>query len=257
MQIPQILGQIKSADFIVYTACDVEYFDQFAKIFCASVDQVAKVPVHLHIFNPRVDQLDWCNKNNVSVTWEFVDQESFVAAETNIMSIGGEALRRTQVAIAKGDDKNIRQRMSKTYYACARFVRLANVLDKCPTIFACDVDAVVRKPIPRLDATPDFYIHQIFGSKARFLAGGLYLNPGAKNFVQQYADVLRSNIEQDILYWSIDQDVLDPIVPQFNYAQLPELLIDWKMREDSVVWTAKGARKNDQYFIDEQKKYDV
>jgi hypothetical protein len=255
MQIPQSMGQIAQHDFVVYTACDTEYFDQFGQIFCTSAQRSGQAPVHLHLFNPRPDQLEWCQANGVSTTWEHVDVAAFDRAAANLMAAGGEELRRTQVAMTKGNDVSVQQRIAKTYYACARFIRLAEVHQLCPVVFAGDVDAVVRKPMPRLGTDRDFYIHQIFGAKARFLAGGLYLNPGAAGFVQAYANVLRSTIEQDLLYWSVDQDVLDPVVPRFNYGQLPETLIDWNMRADSVIWTAKGARKNNASFVNEQQQY--
>lgn len=255
MQIPQLLGSVTQRDFVVYTACDTEYFDQFGQVFCTSAQRAGQVSVHLHLFNPRDDQLEWCRTNDVSATWEHVDVAAFDRAAANLMAAGGEELRRTQVAMTKGNDVNVQQRIAKTYYACARFIRLAEVHQSCPVVFAGDVDAVVRKPMPRLSTDRNFYIHQIFGAKARFLAGGLYLNSGAGEFVQAYANVLRSTIEQDRLYWSVDQDVLDPLVPRFNYGQLPETLIDWNMRADSVIWTAKGARKNNQSFVNEQQQY--
>lgn len=255
MQIPELSGTVSPSNFVVYTACDSEYFDQFAQAFCVSAKTVARVPLHLHLFNPRPDQLGWCQEHDISVTWETIDKNEFKKSAANLLALGGEPLRRTQVSMTKGNDTSLQQRLAKTYYACARFIRLAEVHQSCSTVFACDVDAVVRLPIPQLSIEKDFYIHQIFGAKARFLAGGLYLNPNAKNFIDSYAQVLRDKISQDLLYWSIDQDVLDPLVPCYNYGQLPEILIDWNMRPDSVIWTAKGARKNNEKFISEQKKY--
>lgn len=254
MQIPQVQGYVNAQDFVVYTACDHDYFNQFGKIFCRSVQQVGQAPVHVHLFNPDNDQLKWCNDNNIGATWEHTSELNFAPAVERLTRTGGEPLRRSQVAISKGGDSNLQQRLEKTYYACVRFIRLAQMPG---TVFACDIDAVVRKAIPRLSIDKDFYIHQIFGPKARFLAGGLYLNPNARDFVQAYANVLESKIQQDILYWSLDQDVLDPLVPRFNYGQLPESLIDWNMRPESVIWTAKGARKNNNSFVNEQQKYVV
>jgi hypothetical protein len=108
-----------------------------------------------------------------------------------------------------------------------------------------------------LSNTNDFYIHHIEGKKARYLAGGLYL-PGTHNgydFLKTYATVLKSNIEADNLYWGIDQDVLDDIVPKYHWAQLPMSYIDWGMQDQSYNWTAKGARKELEVFTTEQKKY--
>jgi hypothetical protein len=61
--------------------------------------------------------------------------------------------------------------------------------------------------------------------------------------------------ERDYVYWGLDQDILDQIVPQYNHGQLPMSMIDWNMAPDSVVWTAKGTRKEDVKFLDEKKKY--
>jgi hypothetical protein len=163
---------------------------------------------------------------------------------------------RTLTAMGKGKDANILERMQKTYYACTRFIRLAQLFQSTPALCA-DVDAVVRKPIPNLGNTNDFYIHRITGRKARFLAGGLFLNPTdqTRQFLQQYADQLTSYMAQDYLYWGLDQDLLDPIVPQYNFGQLPISYIDWDMRDNSYIWTAKGTRKELATFVNEKKKY--
>jgi hypothetical protein len=157
----------------------------------------------------------------------------------------------------KGADVNVQQRLQRTYFACARFIRLAQLIKRTDAVFAMDIDAVVRCPLPDLENLKDFYIHHIDGKKARYLAGGLYFprtNSGYE-FLQQYANTLKQHIMQDDFYWGIDQDVLDAIVPRYRWGQLPENYIDWEMRDGSYVWTAKGTRKNLAVFINEQKKY--
>jgi hypothetical protein len=250
MDLPSVSGQHPATDFYIYSACDSLYFDQFAVPFFRSAQQNADLPVHLHIFNPRQDQLETCARNGVSVTWEDVSADQFTAAASKLSNTGGEPLRRTQVAMHKGGDADITERVIKTYYACARFVRLNEMFDG--PVFACDIDAVIRKPIPSLK-DQDFYIHQIFGDKARFLAGGLYLNNN--QFLSEYAQELKHNVNNDWLYWSIDQDVMDPLVPKHQHGQLPAELIDWNMNSNSVVWTAKGTRKDLEVFKLEQLKY--
>jgi hypothetical protein len=51
--------------------------------------------------------------------------------------------------MGKGRDANVLERMQKTYYACARFIRLAQLFHST-TALCVDVDAVVRKSIPNL-----------------------------------------------------------------------------------------------------------
>lgn len=255
MQIPEMQGTVVSQDFVIFAACDEDYFDQYAQTFCRSAIRTAAHTVHIHIFNPRADQLEWCRDSGIHHTWEYISRTQFGAAVSRLQNAGGEQLRRSEVAMTKGGDVALEQRVIKTYYACARFVRLAQLKRQYCTVFACDIDAVFLRSVPQLSTDHDFYIHQIFGNKARFLAGGLYLNPSSQSFVDAYADVLAQRIQQDYLYWSLDQDVLDPLVPRYNYGQLPQSLIDWNMRPDSVIWTAKCARKSNTAFVNEQQKY--
>jgi hypothetical protein len=124
-------------------------------------------------------------------------------------------------------------------------------------LLAIDIDAVIRRPLPELDNARDFYMHYISGKKARYLAGGLYLtgNPNGYNFLKEYADILKTNIETDNLYWGIDQDVLTDIVPKYHWSDLPIEYIDWNMQERSYIWTAKGTRKDLEIFVNEKQKY--
>jgi hypothetical protein len=159
--------------------------------------------------------------------------------------------------MSKSNDRNIQQRMQRTYYACARFIRLQQMTELGACVLAIDSDAVVRTDVPELPATVDFYLHHISGRKARYLAGGVYLTgtAGAHGFLNSYANVLSQAIDQDHLYWGLDQDVLNNIVPQYQHGQLPTSYIDWEMATDSFVWTAKGQRKDLAVFVNELKKY--
>jgi hypothetical protein len=165
---------------------------------------------------------------------------------------------RTVNATIKGHDSDLQERIKKTYYACARFVRLAELFHLCP-VLALDIDAVVRKPLSALPINHDFYLHHIDGRKARYLAGGLWINPGdfSRNFLKEYRDQLVTYLTNDYIYWGLDQDLLDPIVPRYNHGQLPISYIDWHMSPDSYIWTAKGTRKDLVAFVNEQQKYVV
>jgi hypothetical protein len=157
----------------------------------------------------------------------------------------------------KSQDFSLTERLIKTYFACARFIRLRQLINRPQKVFAIDIDAIVRKPIIILENNFDFYIHHITGRKARFLAGGMFLLDNARSlkFLNEYADTLEQHISSDHLYWSLDQDVLDSVVPKFNYGQLPLSYIDWNMQSDSAVWTAKGERKRLPAFVSEKSQY--
>jgi hypothetical protein len=157
----------------------------------------------------------------------------------------------------KGHDKSLVERVMKTYFACARFIRLGEIVLTPQQILAIDVDAIVRKRIIAPAGDYDFFIHHITGRKARFLAGGMFFldTDQSLTYLKEYASVLKDNIEKDHLYWSLDQDVLDTIVPNYRYGQLPLSYIDWNMQNTSCVWTAKGERKNLPIFLNEKKRY--
>lgn len=265
MLMPQLHGKCTQSQFFIYTACDTNYFDEFGQALVVSILRNSTAGVHVHLYNPRPDQMAWCKSQpRLSITWELVDQALFAAAAAvwavePTDSVLADQYRRTQTAMSKSNDRNIQQRMQRTYYACARFIRLQQMLLPGSQVLAIDSDAVVRTGVPELPATVDFFLHHISGRKARYLAGGLYLTgtAGSHGFLNSYANVLSQAIDQDRLYWGLDQDVLNNIVPQYQHGQLPTSYIDWEMRPDSFVWTAKGQRKDLAVFVNELKKYTV
>lgn len=262
MILPQMQGAIAPVDFFIYAACDAGYFDEFGRELIASIKSNTADHLHLHIFNPTQTQLDYCSAcANVSVTYEYVEPVLFDPAAkrwslppTN--ELQKSQLDRTLNAMGKGNDINLHHRMQKTYYACARFIRLAE-LAKHKRFMSMDVDAVVRQALPKLSPEFDFYLHKITGRKARILAGGMYVHPQGRSqeFLDEYAQALRGSLEQDYIYWGLDQDILDRIVPKYASGHLPMSLIDWDMHPDSVIWTAKGTRKDLPKFVNEKKKY--
>jgi hypothetical protein len=261
MKLPALHGTCNQTDFFIYAACDQQYFTDFGPAFIHSIRANTTANIHIHIFNPAASQLEFCQHHNVGVTWEYVPMELFEhsAERWSSLPAGDPELsryNRTLTAMSKGQDTGLTQRLQKTYYACARFIRLAELYQQIPML-AVDIDAVVCNSFPDLSSQHDFYIHHISGKRARYLAGGLWLNPSAQcqQFLNAYASELRSWFERDYVYWGLDQDLLDPIVPNFNHGQLPIEYIDWNMQPQSYIWTAKGTRKSLQSFIAAQKKY--
>jgi len=263
MKLPPIHGTFEQTDFFIYAACDHAYFTDFGPAFVNSIKHNTDYNIHIHLFNPTPDQIDYCQRHGVGITWEHVHQTLFTGAAQRWTPVPTQEpafsqYNRTVNAMSKGQDASILERMQKTYYACARFIRLAE-LYKNHNLLAVDIDAVVRQSVPVLGPEYDFYIHHIEGRRARYLAGGLWLTSAVAcgKFLLEYADQLREYFEQDYVYWGLDQDLLDPIVPKFCHGQLPMSYIDWNMRAESYIWTAKGTRKDLAVFVNEQQKYTV
>jgi len=263
MNLPTVFGNITQPDFFIFTACDQKYFEDFGKILINSVLKNTKVGIHVHIFNPLEENIKFCeSKDRVSVSYEYASRDLFIEAakrwqQSPTSEPDTTRHKRILTAMTKGRDLDIVDRIQKTYYACARFIRLENLTSQGQTFFAMDVDAIVRKNMPLLPSGKDCYLHKITGKKARVLAGGLYTdgNLQGRTFLKEYSSTLSKNINNDYIYWSMDQDILDVIVPKYDSGDLPISLIDWEMQPDSVVWTAKGLRKDMPLFISEQRKY--
>jgi hypothetical protein len=263
MKLPPLQGLLEQSQTVIFAACDQHYFAEFGKSFINSVRKNTSLDIHLHLFNPTPDQINYCQRSGVSVTWEHAHKTLFVTAAQRwshppLHEPDKSRYDRTVNAMGKGGDSAMIDRMQKTYYACARFMRLAELFGN-HQVFAVDIDAVVRKPIVEPGVACDFYLHYISGKKARYLAGGLWLNPvqETKQFLNDYAELLRNWFEKDYIYWGLDQDMLDILVPKFNHGQLPISYIDWHMHPDSMIWTAKGTRKDLAVFVNEQQKYNV
>lgn len=265
MNLPPLLGILDQPNFFIYSACDQEYFDEFGPALINSTLQNTPFGIHLHLYNPTQEQIRYCrSRNRVSITYEQVPVDMFAVAAERWATVSddpelADRRRRIITAMGKGRDVNIQQRIQRTYFASARFIRLQQLIRPISKLFAIDSDAVVRRPLPELDSTRDFFIHYISGKRARYLAGGLYLtgNPGGYNFLKEYAGILKTNIEADNLYWGIDQDVLTDLVPRYHWSELPIEYIDWNMQDRSYIWTAKGTRKDLDVFVNEKQKYIV
>jgi hypothetical protein len=260
MKMPMLHGSCPHRDFFIYSACDQHYFDQFGKTFVQSVKDNSDHLIHVHLYNPRDDQLSYCDTiEGLSYTYEQLDFSVFnTAAQRLDADQTSVQYQRSNTAMKKSNDNKLSDRIAKTYYACARFIRLWEIITPNTCTLAVDSDAVVRSSVPLLSER-DFYIHHVAGKNPRYLAGGIMLPGGATgyNFLSDYAQELLKHIEQDHIYWSLDQDVLDNIVTRYQWGQLPKSYIDWDMQPDSYIWTAKGQRKDQPVFINEQQKYTV
>jgi hypothetical protein len=263
MHIPDCTISSRPRHHCVYAACDGDYFEQFAGTLARSVIAHTDLNIHFHVFDPHSEQLDWCAAQpRITYSHETVLAEWFEPAAkywqtSSLDPVQQNHLDRTRNAMNKGRDRNLQHRLQKTYYACVRFVRLAELFDPAFHMFAMDVDAVVRAPLLSPGAEHRFYIHRILGRRARYLAGGIWLNSFVDNqiFLTEYSEAICDYFDRDYVYWGIDQDVLEHVIPRHDHGELPRGYIDWDMQDSSAVWTAKGSRKDLEIFRKELGRY--
>lgn len=274
MNISEIKGNIRVNDFFIFSSCDSKYFDQYARPLYNSIKTNTTNIFHLHVINPTTEQLEYCEKN-FSYSYEHVSDNDFLEATNRWQYAPDEnspekfKYDRIIGAMAASNDVDIHERIKKTYFACIRFVRLAEILKKTNlSCFSIDVDAVVRKQIPMLEMDSAVSIHYIeskkkngaimpSSAKDRFLAGGIYIKGSHQGhaFIERYAKLLTDSIENNDIYWSLDQEMLKIAMEDVSYMQLPSTMIDFNMKPDGIVWTAKGKRKDIKIFQDELSKY--
>jgi hypothetical protein len=261
MILPDIQKKSSQEDFFIYAAADEKYFDLYAKPLINSVlKNTPSYGIHLHIYNPRKDQIDFCDKPGVSCSYEYIDNSVFEKIRNLWYQRSSFTNERQKQMRKKGDTlgpNELLKLVRQTYFACARFIRLNQIRNKGQHCLAIDVDGLVRKnfsyTMPHL---ADFYLYEK-PKDGTHLAGALLFNAstGSDKFLEEYSNHLKHSIEQDDLYWFLDQVILDNIVPKYKKGLLPMSYIDWAMKPESSIWSAKGKRKELDIFKQEQRKY--
>jgi len=268
MQISPLQGKLDQANFFIYAAADADYFDCHGIPLINSVTRNTQHGIHLHLYNPRQDQLVFCQQHaRVSVTWETVDQAQFQSAfdfwspdviPDPYMGRKRKMLGLKQYELKGNNLESLRTWLWKTYYACMRFVRMAEIIQKPTRFLEIDVDGLVRAPFEYIlhnDPKTDVYLYE--KAKGGHLAGAMLFTerPTGVNFIQELGNTIRAEIEKDNIYWFLDQHSLDNIIGRYRKGALPVTYIDWHMNPDSTIWSAKGKRKELDVFKQEQQKY--
>jgi hypothetical protein len=261
MKLPPLLGNLDQSKFFIYAAADTVYFDLHARPLINSI--ITNTPdygVHIHIYDPRPDQIEFCrNLSTVTCTYETLDDLGFQQAADYWVARSTFSNDRQRQMHKKGQRSGrdeLLKLIRQTYYACGRFTRLAELIRPGQRCLSIDVDGLVRRPFTDQIGGEDFYLYEK-PKDGTHLAGAILFNgtAGSHEFLQEYAQRLRVSMDQDDLYWFLDQFILDQLVPNYRKGLLPMSYIDWAMRDESAIWSAKGKRKELEIFKKEQQKY--
>jgi hypothetical protein len=246
-----------SSEFFIYAAADTKYFELHGKPFITSILNNTDYHVHVHLYNPTHVHREWCSQfsDRLSVSFESIDQVIF----KNIAYKWQDKTHFNNVREYQMYDKgkylgfsSLTSIIESTYYACARFIRLPEIIEDTQKCLALDIDGIIRKPFDYNLGNSDVFLYQ--KPSGEHLAGAILLNHPF-DFCREYRSELLKNINEDNVYWFLDQIVLDAIIPSYNKGLLPMGYIDWEFNEDSAIWSAKGKRKELMTFILEQQKY--
>ncbi len=274
MLIPDMQGNFRQTGFFIYAAADSRYFDLYGRALVNSVMRNTDYGVHLHLYDPRSDQIAWLDQARVSVTWENIQPDQFDRT-VQFWShwdlpepAASRKIKMLNLKSATKDNRDLALWIRKTYYACMRFVRLAEFLDHPQRFLEIDIDGIVRKSFDFIfsdDPDVDVYVYEKTKvdkvtreiKKTGHLAGSILFTPKpqALDFLREFAARLKSEIEADNTYWFLDQNCLDQVILGYRKGLLPMSMIDWKMDINSAVWTAKGRRKELEIFQQELARY--
>ncbi len=273
MILPSLQGNFHQTGFFIYAAADSRYFDLYGKSLINSVLANTDHGVHIHIYNPTQVQIEFCQRPKVSATWEHTLPHQFNAAydfwSRNDLPEPAASRKIKMLGLKQYENnQDLMAWIKKTYYACMRFVRLAEFLPVPMRFLEIDVDGIVRKSfdtvLPHDNAT-DIYLYEktkkdkTTGEIKRtgHLAGSILFTdkPQALQFAKDLADLIRQNIASDNIYWFLDQHSLDQVIVDYRKGLLPMSYIDWHMDRDSSIWTAKGRRKELEIFQHELRRY--
>lgn len=217
MDLPEIQGTTQLVGNYFYFGCDSVYFNEYGKPLANSLKKHAPwANIHCHIFNPSEDQISWCNSNNVSLTYEIIDDSI------------------TEI---------------KTYYACVRFIRIPEIFEKSSRIISLDCDSIAISNLSKEKFIEDTNETKVFwrtkGNKS--LASLLIFGPDERRYL--YADKLKEYFIKDTFKWFLDQDVLDEMIGNDQFGTTTDTY--WGStgkKKNGSIWSGKGDKKFDHEF---------
>jgi hypothetical protein len=226
MILPDIYIDKKVSKHSFYFAADSIYFENYGKVLTVSLQRYAAwASIHVHLYNPTNEQLDWCTKKQISYSYEYIDSDI---------------------------------RELKTYYACVRFIRVPEIFEDTCRIISLDCDSIAINDITQdafLSATQDSQV--LWREKQQTsLASSLFFS--TDTFRKTYANKLKVYFENDSYRWFLDQIILDTMIE--NKEVLITLNKVWgstKVRNTTLIWTLKGDRKFDETFQSLLRQYNL
>lgn len=225
---------------LLFSTCDSEYF-KYAKALVRSVDLFSPgFSFLLHLVNPSNEI---CN----------------AAVEL------AASLKNTRLAVSTEsiDLTDWSQDQRRTYYACSRFSRLSRLLNECGTtaILCLDADSLIVNPIDhdftdKINADVVVDLRDAENPNQEHLAiaaGAIWLRPSyhVQKFALDLAEEIDRLVQSRKLNWFADQVIfyrqMQTHVRSVRFFNLKRKYLDWNFGENSIVWSAKGQRKESDF----------
>jgi hypothetical protein len=252
IHIPDIAGQVPvglDTPLLFFAAADNRYFEKYGRSFLGSLIEHQNVPcVHIHLFNPQADQLDYLQRLagsdqrlRLSFTWEDVDLQPLPEARRG------------------------------RYYYSVRFVRMAHIARQAAANCLClDIDVLLVRPVEELlavlhDCDIAFYPRfERFGIDTKLLAGTLFVRhaPAPGRLLSNIATRISRFVTSGFVLNKLDQIViydefrkLRKQEADLRFKALDQQVIDTQFTDTGIIWYPKGQSKNDSLYEDKRQHY--
>lgn len=220
---------------LVLSACDDGYLG-YAISLIRSIDAFSpKMEFVLHLVNPSNDSIDRIRHlqrhlvyTRLAVSIEYIDLSKFERSQ------------------------------QQAYFASARFTWLAKFLPQINTpVFCLDADSLVVNSIEsdfsdKKNAEIVLLIRNLKNDQPDHLsvaAGSIWIKPTAAtcDYFSVVSQCIDERLGDNSINWFVDQDVLYKQMQLYKgkvgFYNLKTKYIDWRFKEASVVWSAKGVLK--------------
>jgi len=225
----------------IFSSCDEKYFIDHGYHFINSANKQGVEP-WVDIISPNPTA--------------FIESELYkFSGDTHTQSI----LLSSNISFTESNQTN------RTFYACNRFFKFSDILQKSDGLLITDIDCFLRKPIDWedfSDADYSLYLRAPLPGTIGWLNTGTHVGAGAIYLTQKaigFIELVKKKIERYGLFWFVDQVALWEAHKYFRsndlglrFKEMPQKYIDWEFTEEGVIWTGKGPRKTQKNYLKER-----
>jgi hypothetical protein len=264
MIIPPLQGKLITEETVMFTAADEKYFNLYAKPLINSAKQYLEASIHIHLYNPSEETINWCKENEIGYSYEIFDESTLTPTFNRwkeIPTTPDDIRKKGHMIKDSSDLSRLKNEIKKTYFACTRFVRLSQLISKPTYVIMLDTDSIVRSSFKLPSSKYDIHIfeknHKKHVPYTQHLASTIFYTGTESSFklIQEHADLILREYSNDALYWFLDQDTLDIAIQKCKKKPLLKSLVDFEMNVSSSIWCAKGPRKFKDIYLNEIEKY--
>ena len=205
---------------VIMAACDSVYFKEHATALIHSANKIGK-DIHIHVVNPPLI-LRAPRNLDINVTFSY----------------------------------NKAEQPSKVYYACIRFMIAREILKHSKKLLIVDVDSMFQNDFDWPKTNYGYFPREHHKPELQVAAGCVYFQEAAIKTLPQLENKIISLPQE----WFVDQIALGwyfkTVIRDWT-TYFDNKFMDWRFKDNTVLWTGKGSRKsNNVTYLKAKKEYE-